>query len=131
MIETKYITQWNGIIIDNEARKYVNTGDILRIAIYDCIENYEIIPYVRILHKISESKLLVSIENLYSDNEDYLFIINPMCILEIPIDMDWFKNNDLDKFVKKEGDGFSSTGLGSLCKTNNYLDLTFNGLNFD
>ena len=121
LCRTKYVSNWGGVIVDNEIRKHVTTGNIVRVlfgknkvaALADKY-TYSGVIYCRILQRLNETQCLACIENYYcSEYEDIVLVINVNAISEVPFT--WNGNESLEAtgLDKESGEGFACTGGGA------------------
>jgi tetratricopeptide (TPR) repeat protein len=114
---TNCVTNWGGIILEEDVRQHLQVGHIVR-AMYCLKEKFfqteeekrscDHISYFELLHKIDDYRFLAKISNQYMDQYDNIVVVLDIrAISEIPIT--W--NDGLEKYDKKEGDGFSMTGM--------------------
>jgi len=122
------VSNWSGVILDEEVRKNIIPGNIARIAVNDGSQNTKVI-YFRILHKVDEHRYLAEIENHYlSSFEDIVIVIDVRGISEIPVD--WEGNDNLIPFNVDNGLGYGVTGLGALVHEEELFPLTYQNLTF-
>lgn len=121
LCRTKYVSNWSGVIVDDEIRKHLTTGNIVRVlfgknkvaALADKYP-YSGVIYCRVLQRLNESQCLACIENYYcSEYEDIVIVINVNAISEVPFT--WNGNESLEAtgLDKESGEGFAVTGGGA------------------
>lgn len=124
-IKTMHVTNWSGIILDENIRNLCTVGNTVRISLK--YNNDNNIIYVNLIHKFFDGKFLACIHNKYDTTyEDIVFIMNTGCITEIPTD--WFGNELLKQYDKTEGIGYTFTGFGSLKNDDEQYELNYDGL---
>jgi hypothetical protein len=95
--------------------------------------NYnKLITYVQLIHKISETRFLATVLNVYcSEYESTIIVMDTQSVAEIPFEWnDQNKQTFADYAEIKEGLGFQITGLGAIGTNDNdtFIELNYDGL---
>jgi hypothetical protein len=130
MIKTSHVTNWHGIILDDNVRAHIKQGNLVRMYLFydkDCTRS---VIYCTILMKLTENRFLATIKNMYlSEYEDVVFVIDVRAITEIPVS--WSRNDNLKHFERTSGQGFVFTGMGAVGtaeKANELYPITYENI---